>query len=140
MQQKLGFQNFYLYSAVNPKTGDDFSLILDCVDTDCMNMFLQQMSLWLDDKKAFIVMDQAGWHKAKGLVIPDNISIIHLPPYSPELNPVERLWQYMKNAVLKNRIYDTLKELEDVVCNFICSMQHQTIKTVCHVNYMSYYL
>jgi hypothetical protein len=129
-----------LYSAVNPKTGDDFSLILGCVDTDCMNVFLQQMSLWLGDKQAFVVMDQAGWHKAQGLVIPNNIFIIHLPPYSPELNPVERLWQYLKNAVLKNRIYDTLKELEDVVCNFICSMQRQTIKTVCHVNYMSYYL
>jgi transposase len=98
------------------------------------------MSLWLGDEKAFIIMDQAGWHKSKELVVPDNISIIHLPPYSPELNPVERLWQHIKNALLKNRIYNTLKDLEGVVCDFICSMQHQTIKTVCRVNYMSYYL
>jgi len=138
--QKLGFQNFYLYSAVSPKSGEDFSLILDGVDTCCMNIYLQQMSLWLGDKKAFVVMDQAGWHKAKDLVVPSNIFILYLPPYSPELNPVERFWQYMKNALLKNRIYDSLKELEDVVCDFICSMQSETIKTVCHVNYMSYYL
>jgi len=136
VQQKLGFQKFYLYSAVAPSTGEDFSLILDRVDTICMNVFLQEMSSWLGNKKAFVVMDQAGWHRAKELIVPNNIFIIYLPPYSPELNPVERMWQYMKDALLKNRIYDSLEELEEAVCKFICSMQQQIIKTVCRASYM----
>ena len=54
---------------------------------------------------AVLIMDQAGWHKAKKLLVPDNITILYLPPYSPELNPVERLWAYMRSHYLANHAY-----------------------------------
>jgi hypothetical protein len=63
-----------------------------------------------------------------------------LLPYSPELNPVEKLWQYMKNHILKNRVYDLLEDLEDIVCKFIQGFDNDTIKSVCNVSYMPYYL
>lgn len=129
-----------MYSAVSPKSGEAFSLFAPNVDTVCMNIFLEEMSQWLQDKKAYIVMDQAGWHKSKDLSVPDNIKIIHLPPYSPELNPVERLWQHIKESVLKNRIYESLGDLEASLSNFIKSILPSDIRSVCNVNYMSYYL
>ena len=105
---KLGFENFYVYSAVSPKTGKDCSLLMPYVNSTCMNVFLDHMEKELDGEEILLVMDGAGWHKSKGLKIPKNIEIIYLPPYSPELNLVERLWSHIKDNVLKNRIYDNL--------------------------------
>ncbi len=89
---KLGFQNFYLYSAVNPDSGKNFTLLLPSVNTDCMNIFLEKLS---SKKKEdlILIMDNAGWHKSKSLIIPKNIQIVFLPSYCPELNPVKRLWK-----------------------------------------------
>jgi hypothetical protein len=93
---KVGRENLYLYSAINSRNGENFNLFVPYVNTDCMNIFLEQMSKDLEAREAFLIMDCASWHKSKNLKIPGNITIIYLPPYSPELNPVERLWQYIK--------------------------------------------
>ncbi len=63
---KLGRENFYLYSAVNPRNGENFSLFAPNVNTDCINIFLEQMSQYLGIRKAFLVMDCASWKKFKG--------------------------------------------------------------------------
>lgn len=134
---KLGFQNFYLYSAVDPKCGNDFTLMLPRVNTDCLNLFLSEMSEAFAGQQIIIVMDGAGWHKSQDLVIPSNIEIMYLPPYSPELNPVERLWLYIKSHTIKNAVYDTIEILEDAISDFI--VQHvnpELLKTVCNVNYV----
>ncbi|WP_410542987.1 IS630-like element ISWpi10 family transposase [Wolbachia endosymbiont of Tetranychus urticae] len=136
VKMKIGRQNFYIYSAVNPRSGKKISLLAPYVNTNCMNIFLEQMSKDLGTKKAFLVMDCAGWHRSKSLKIQKNITIIYLPPYSPELNPVERLWQYIKHNTLRNRVYDTIGLLEDVLCNFIVSISSATIKRVCNVSYL----
>jgi transposase len=136
---KIGFKNFYLYSAISPKKGTTFSLIMPKVNTESMNVFLQEMSKALEKKKALLIMDGAGWHKTKKLVIPDNIKVTFLPPYSPELNPVERYWEYIKTNVLKNKLYEDLQTLEDTVCNFINSLTPLTVRSVCNVTYLSHY-
>ena len=105
-----------------------------------MNLFLAGISQQFKQKKICIIMDQAGWHKSKGLAIPSNITIIYLPPYSPELNPIERLWQHMKRHLLKNKIYETLQALEDAVCDFIRSFKKDVLLSICSVNYLYYYL
>jgi hypothetical protein len=66
---KLGFQNFYIYSTVNPISGESFTLKLPNVDTTCMNVFLEEMYKEIGENEAVIIMDGAGWHKSKGLVI-----------------------------------------------------------------------
>ncbi len=76
-----------------------------------MNIYLRELSATI--KGGFIlIMDGAGWHKSKDLIVPKNIQIILLPPYCPELNPVERLWRYIKDNVIKNKVFETLLELE----------------------------
>ena len=77
-----------------------------------MNLYLEQLSQHVgDDVHVVMVLDQAGWHRSKGLEIPPNISLIELPPYSPELNPIELVWLYLKNHYLSNRIYSDLDAL-----------------------------
>jgi transposase len=134
---KLGFQNFYLYSAVDIKSGEDFTLILPKVNTTCMNLFLAEMTKHINDKSIILVMDGAGWHHSKDLQIPSNIEIIYLPAYSPELNPVERLWLHIKQKIIKNKVYETITEIEDVVCEFFQStLDAQTIKSICSLSYL----
>jgi transposase len=134
---KLGRHNFYLYSAVNPENGESSSLLAPNVNTDCMNVFLEQMSQYLGTRKAFLVMDCASWHKSKNLKVPKNIEIIYLPSYSPELNPVERLWLYIKQNILRNKIYDTIALLESTLCKFLTSLATSTIKQLCYVSYLT---
>jgi len=134
---KLGFQNFYLYSAVNPKNGHDLTLILPNVNTECLNVFLKKLSDELGDRSIILVMDGAGWHYSKGLNVPKNIEIIYLPPYSPELNPIERLWLFIKQNTIKNRIYETLQELENSICDFInLKLSPEVLKSVCRVEFL----
>ncbi len=76
-------------------------------------------------------MDGAGWHKSKNLIIPKNIQIVLLPPYCPELNPVERLWRYIKDNTIKNKVFETLTELENLVCEFVGNLESEIIKNIC---------
>jgi hypothetical protein len=134
---KLGYKNFYLYGSIEHTTGDHFNLIMPHVNSLCMNLYLQELSKQFADQRIALIMDQAGWHKSKELVIPDNICILYLPPYSPELNPVERLWLHIKQNILNNKIYDKIESLEDALCEFLCAMSKNVIKSVCNVNYLS---
>ena len=134
---KQGFANFYLYSAVDPETGDVFTLEIPYVNTNCMNIFLAEMSREYADEKIILVMDGAGWHKAKNLQVPDNIEIIILPPYSPELNPAERFWQHIKQNTIKNQIYTSIKELKNSLQKFLNSITKETVKSLCAVSCIS---
>lgn len=131
---KLGFKNFYLYSSVNPNNGDIFTLLLPYVNTQCMNIYLDEISHYLSNqnKEAVIIMDGAGWHKSHELKIPDNIKIEILPPYCPELNPVERLWQYIKDHTIKNKVFKTMKELEEAVLGFLKDLPKEIVKNICN--------
>jgi len=101
-----------------------------------MNIFLKEFSKIIKQRKVLIVMDGAGWHKSDKLKYPENIRILIQPAYSPELNPIEKLWQYIKDHTIKNRVYKTLKELEDRVCRFLQTLTTEIIKSVCGVSYI----
>ena len=79
----------YAYGAVEPITGEHFFLVSPYCNTICMNVFLQELSAQYPDDFIVLVADKASWHISKGLIIPANIEIIHLPPYIPEMNPIE---------------------------------------------------
>ncbi|WP_176637782.1 IS630 family transposase [Desulfolutivibrio sulfoxidireducens] len=110
-----GYQNFSVYSAISPFTGEDVSLFLPWVNTLTMHLFLAHLSLSLGERCCFLVMDQAGWHVSDDLIIPANIELVFRPPYSPELNPVERLWQWLKRHSLRNRCHESLEAIMDAV-------------------------
>jgi len=100
------------------------------VDTNCMNIFLEELSKEIKTD-LILIMDGAGWHKSKNLIIPKNIQIILLPPYCPELNPVERLWRFIKDNTIKNKVFETLENLEDEVCEFVKNLTKETVLKIC---------
>ena len=99
-----------------------------------MNVYLKKLSKKI--KEDFIlIMDGAGWHKSKNLIVAQNIQIVLLPPYCPELNPVERLWKHIKDNVIKNKVFETLLALELAVCEFVKGLSVNIVKSVCGYNY-----
>jgi transposase len=92
-------------------------LVTTHVSTAAMNAFLGELSAAVPaGTHAAVVMDQAGWHVARRLVVPANITLVPLPPYSPELNGIERLWRYMKATRLSNRIFPDIDAVIDACC------------------------
>ena len=90
------FENFYLYGAVEPTTGESFFLELPQLNTVNFQIFLDEFAHHYQASLNIVLMDNGSCHKAKALVIPDHVVCVFLPPYSPELNPIERLWQDLK--------------------------------------------
>ncbi|MBS0184904.1 MAG: transposase, partial [Proteobacteria bacterium] len=78
----------------------------------------------------------AAWHKGTHLVVPANIEIMILPPYCPELNPVEKLWQFLKNRTIKNKIFSTLEELEQTLIETLNALTRQLIASICRTSYL----
>ena len=111
------YQWIYVYSFVHPLTGKSFWLILPTVNTTLMNLALKEFSDFIDPKKEkqiILLMDGAGWHKSNEVEIPENIQIFPLPPYSPELQPVECSWTLLKEAVA-NKYFDNLDKHKNTV-------------------------
>jgi len=87
-------------------------------NTEAMQKHLEEISLSVAaDAHGVIIMDGAGWHKAGALNIPENLSILFLPPYSPELNPTENIWQFLRQTYLSNRVFETWEAIVDACCN-----------------------
>jgi len=122
----------YLWAAVEPATGASVAMIAPTVDTSLMNTFLHGLSGTLAaDEHAVLVLDQAGWHVAKALRVPENITLLHLPPYSPELNPAERLWAWLRSHYLANRVYTDYDHLLRATDQAWQRLDEDTIKSVC---------
>jgi hypothetical protein len=134
-----GFQNRYIYGAVNPQSGQHIGLVFSECSAAAMNIHLSLISQALDARShAILIMDQAPWHSnaKKELVVPSNITIFDLPPYSPELNPVERLWLWLKARHLSNRIIKKGEDLMDIGCEIWNSLTADVVKSVCHTGYL----
>ena len=109
------FQNFYLFGAYSPLNGHHFTLELPRCNGDMFQLWMEQFSQSLDEGVfAIVVLDNGAFHKRKDLVIPANIGLLFLPPYSPELNGAERIWDYAKRGCA-NRYFETLDALSNQV-------------------------
>jgi len=108
----------HLFAAVRPATGQSFALVLPELSAEAMQIFLDMFAATLAaDEHAALVLDQAGWHVAQALRLPDNLTLIYLPPYSPELNPVERVWLYLRERHLSHRLLDGYEAIVDALCH-----------------------
>src|SRR2546426_1369967 len=107
----------YVYTVVAPKEGKMTSLILPFADTSMMNVFLEHVSRTFSQYFLVIQVDQAGWHSAKDLVIPENIRLIPQPAYSPELNPVEHIWEELREKAFSNRVFVSLDAVIQTLCD-----------------------
>lgn len=128
------YDYLYVFSAVCPETGDAAGLISPQVNTSVMNAFLEQFSRELPpDVHAVMVLDRAGWHTAAALRVPDNVTLLHLPPKSPQLNPTENLWHYLRSHYWSNRLYRTWDALKDAAIDAwrrVCLVP-ELIQSVC---------
>jgi transposase len=136
---KTGYKNFYLYAAVDPRQGESFILILPRVDTEMINLYLDELSKSFPDKNILLIWDQAGYHRSKDLKIPDNIKIEPLPPYSPELNPPERLWRWLRRHVCRNRLFLSLDEQIEALGQAIRILSQGDLAIMCSCNYLLQY-
>jgi len=102
----------YLFAAVNPLTGASSAMVTPTVNTPLMNQHLAFIAREAGPgAHVVLVLDNAGWHVAKALAVPANVTLLYLPPYAPELNPAERLWAYLRSRFLSNRVYKDYDEL-----------------------------
>jgi transposase len=108
----------YIFGAICPKLGKAAALVMPWCDTYAMTQHLVEISRHVaDDAHAILIMDQAGWHMSNNLIVPGNITILPLPPKSPELNPVENLWQFMRQNWLSNRVFKSYDDIVDHCCD-----------------------
>ena len=98
----------YEYAAVSPWDGCLDYMTVEKMNTDSMTRFLAQVSTAHSEEFIVMVLDGASSHKSKELKIPDNVSLIPLPPYSPELNPAEQIWNLLRREYFANRVFDSL--------------------------------
>lgn len=107
----------YIFGAICPKKGKGAGLVLPYCDTEAMQEHLAEISNAVDPgAHAVLILDQAGWHVMPKLKVPDNITLMFLPPRSPELNPVENLWQFMRDNWLSNRVFKDYDDIVDQCC------------------------
>lgn len=131
-------QSFWLYGVVEPNTGDSFFLELPRADTQGFQYFLDALSQRHPKVLHVIFLDQARFHSAQGLVVPHNVLLLALPPYSPELNPMERVWEYIKDDIAWE-LFNELFELSDRLCAIVQAFTRDTLKSLTYFPYIQPY-
>ena len=107
----------YIFGAICPAEGKGAGLVLPWCNTQAMDLHLQEISAAVaPGAHAVLIVDQAGWHMTPKLKPPDNITILPLPARAPELNPVENVWQFMRDNWLSNRVFKNYDEIVALCC------------------------
>ena len=111
------FDSLYLFAACRPGTDQAFALALPEATTTAMGVFLAGFAEQLEPgTHAVLILDQAGWHGSPRLAVPENVTLLPLPAYSPELNPVERVWLYLRERFLSHRLLADYQAVLDAAC------------------------
>ena len=120
----------YAYGAVDPVSGDGYFLILPYCNTVCMNIFLEHLSAAYPDDYIILVCDGAAWHKSGSLRVYPNIELMFIPPYTPEMNPIEQIWKELRARGFHNEVFQTLDKVVDRLCNTIRCLTRETIRSI----------
>lgn len=134
-----GREWLYVMMAVCAATGTASALIVPELNTAVVNLFLEPFSRELPaGVHAVLIWDGAGFHTGRDLVVPGNVSLIRLPPYSPELNPVENLWHYLRSHHWSNREYGGYQGLQEQAIRSVCAVCQDTekLKAICNADYV----
>jgi len=120
----------YAYGVVEPLTGESFFLVMPRCDTACMNVFLRELSKVCPDDQIVLVCDGASWHRANTLETPQNIRLLFLPSATPEMNPMEQIWKEIRKRGFRNEVFPTLESVVDRLCDTICSLSPDVIRSI----------
>jgi transposase len=132
------FQSVYLYGVFSPVNGFHFMLELPQCNSTLFQVFLDEFSRQNPDELKLIVLDNGAFHKARKLIVPENIVLIFLPPYSPELNPAEKVWAKFKRD-FTNRLFNTIESLEDYVCGLAKNISNDEVVSISSFDYIFCY-
>jgi transposase len=122
----------YAYAAVDVVSGELDSLILLHVNTACMQVFLDEVAARHAEQRVVMVLDGAGWHTGAELKVPTNMWLLPLPPYAPELNPVEHVWDELREKHFHNLVFNSLDALEDHLAVSLLTLEndHDRIRSI----------
>ena len=95
-----------------------------------MNLFLEELSKQYPEDMILLCCDGAAWHKSKSLQVPDNIVLFHIPPYTPEMNPIEQIWKELRKLGFRNEIIPSLEKVVDRLCDTICRLSPDLIRSI----------
>ena len=127
-----GRESVWVFAAVEPSTGWTTTMVSSTADIRSMQLFVDRVAAGLEHREhAVMVLDRAGWHTSRKLRWPKRITPLFLPPYSPELNPVERLWHWLRQHCWSNRCFDTKEDLIIEALEGAWSLDWETIRSVC---------
>lgn len=127
----------YISAVVNPLTGEALGLVTPDMNTLVMNDLLANLSTKLGpDRHAVLVWDGAGYHTSGSLVVPGNITPLRLPPYSPELNCVERVWLWMRQHDLSNRALDDTEHIERAIYDSCSRLDAPRLQSICRTPWL----
>ena len=108
----------YIFGAVCSQRATGVALVMPYANSEAMNLHLQAIGRAIaPGAHGVLVLDGAGWHTSHALKPPDNITLLCLPPYSPELNPVENVWEYLRKNKLALRVYDRYEDILEACCD-----------------------
>ena len=116
--QDLRTASAYLFGAICPQRGTGAAVVMPHANTEAMQVHLDEIAAAVSPgAQGVVLLDQAGWHTTPKLRIPANGSLLPLPPRSPELNPVENLWQFLRQTFLSNRVFETYNAILNAACH-----------------------
>ena len=120
----------YAYGAIDPLNGDSSFIVAGGCNTEWTNLFLAELSKQFPDDYILLCGDNASWHKSKNLVIPDNIEFFFIPAATPEMNPIEQIWDEVKEKDFANYLFRTLDKVVDQLCISVNNLDSETIKSI----------
>jgi len=129
------FQSLYLFGAFSPITGDHFELEMPHCNTETFQIFLNEFSQKSPDEFKILLLDNGAFHKAQRLVIPENMVLLFIPPYSPELNPAEKIWWKMKRA-FSGKLHKTLDNVSEFIESRVAVLTNEEVKSSCMFDYI----
>lgn len=117
MRRDQRHTNAYIFGAVCPERDVGAALVMPYVNTEAMRLHLIEISKTIaPGAHAVVIIDGAGWHSARDLAVPGNITLLPLPPYSPELNAQENVWQFLRQNYLAGRVFADYDAIVDACC------------------------
>ena len=132
VKYKHAFKNTYLYGSFSPINGDMFIYEIEGTTSEIFYKYLLEFSKYKPDEYKIVIIDNAGFHSLKQWSIPDNIVLIRIPPYSPELNPSEKIWHFIKQS-FRNKVFETISCLKQWLYEFINkSLNEEIVKSITH--------
>ena len=114
----------YAFGAVSPHDGTLDSLVLPVVTAETMSIFLEEVARRHPEEFILMFLDGAGWHRANDLTVPENMRLEALPPYSPQLNPVEHIWDEIREKWFANEVFNSLDAVEDRLVEALVALEN----------------